>query len=159
MEPQNKPERNKSIRRFSALFIGGILLVAIPLYLTMRLPGRENRLTSEELQNLQAQLDFQRDYFALRMDSVKHLLDSYDTDGIDIDKLNADIGFLLSEMENSIAEDTSWRFNMYENIIDTYLSVKKTHNSLKEVSAELAKCRSGLRSSRARRPSDSLDPE
>ncbi|MCK4746833.1 MAG: hypothetical protein KAT15_07360 [Bacteroidales bacterium] len=158
MEPQNKKERSRLILRFLVLFIIAVLLVTIPFYFTIRLPAKENRRASEELLRLQKQLDFQRDYFAVRMDSVKHLLDTYKSEDVDVDKLNADIGFLLSKMEQSFAADTSWRFDMYENIIQTYLSIKKTQNSLMKVSSDLAKCRS-RRTSAPKRPTDSLDPE
>ena len=158
MEAQNTKERKKVTFRFSVLFIACILLVAIPLYFTIGLPGKESKQTSEELQILQEKSDFQKDFFAVRMDSVKHLMDSYDSDGVDRDKLNADIGFLLSEMANSIAGDTSWRFNMYENIIDSYLSIKSSKNELMKVTAELAKCKSSKRPG-PNKPIDSLDPE
>ncbi len=157
MEPQNNKERKIVIRRFIAMFAAGVLLVTIPLYFTIRLPERENKQASEDLQNLQEQVNFQKDYFAVRVDSVKHLLDSYDSKNVDIDKLNADIGFILSEMENSIAADTSWVFAMNKTIIQTLLDLKKTRNSLLETSKELSQCRSSLNRSQRSRPSNTLD--
>ncbi|MCK5279919.1 MAG: hypothetical protein KAK04_15295 [Cyclobacteriaceae bacterium] len=150
MEPQNKNKRRKVFLRFLALFIIGILLVTIPLYFTIRLPQQENKLTSEELHTLQEQVIFQRDYFAARMDSVKNLLDSYDSKDVDIDMLNADIGFLLSEMEKSFAEDTSWRKYMYENIVQSYLGIKKTKNSLIDVNEELSNCENNLKTAQSK---------
>jgi hypothetical protein len=140
MEPQNRKERRIVFQRFLALFIVGILLVTIPFYFTIRLPDRENKHTSAELQDLQEQVNFQRDYFAVRLDSVKQLLDSYDSKNEDIDMLNADIGFILSEMEKSIAADSTWRYGMNENIIQSLLSIKKTKSSLLEIEEKLSEC-------------------
>ena len=165
MEPQNKKVRRNVFLKFFALFITGILLVTIPFYFTISLPDRENKDTAEELQTLQEQVNFQRDYFAVRMDSVKGLLDSYDSKSVDIDMLNADIGFLLSEMEKSFAADTSWRHGMYKNVVQSYLSIKKTKNTLKDANEDLSDCqdtlkkaKDNLKSSKGSRPSDSLDP-
>ena len=148
MKAQNIHERRKVLLRFLALFVIGILLVTIPFYFTIRLPQKENKLTSEELQILQEQVIFQRDYFAVHMDSVKNLLDSYDTKEMDIDKLNADIGILLSEMEHSFAEDTSWRKSMYENIVLTYLEIKKSKNLIIDVNEELSNCENNLKTAK-----------
>ena len=151
MEPQNKNERRSVFQRFLALFIAGILLVTIPFYFTIRLPDRENKLTSEELQILQEQVNFQRDYFAVRIDSVSHLLEGYESKNTDIDMLNADIGFILSEMGKSISANTSWRYAMNENIIQAFLGLKKATN-------ELSECRNNLKTAKASRPANSLDP-
>ena len=157
MEPQNKKERSTIFRRFLIVFVVGILLIMIPFYFTIKLPERETKQTSEELQKLQEQVDFQKDFFAVRIDSVKQLFDGYDTKNVDVDKLNADIGFILSEMENSIAADTSCMNSMNEDIIQTFLDLKRCENSLKEVSQELARCKRSLTSTKRSRPTNTLE--
>jgi len=158
MEPKNKKERRKFFLRALALFITGILIVMVPFYFTIRLPQKENKITSNELLVLQEQMNFQKDFFAVRMDSVKRLLDSYNSQKVDIDKLNADIGFLLSEMEQSIATDTTWRAGMYNNIVQTYISLKKSKNSHLKLSTDLSKCKGDLKKAKKPRQTDSLDP-
>ena len=156
MEPQNKKERSILFRRFLLVFIVGILLVMIPFYFIIKLPERENSQTSEELFKLQQQVDLQKD-FAVRIDTLHHLFDGYDSKNVDIDKLKADIGSILSEMEKSIPADTSWMNRMDNDIILTFLDLKKAKDSLKELEAELAKCRRRVNTTKTSRPSNSLD--
>ena len=156
MEPQNKKERSILFRRFLLVFVVGILLVMIPFYFTIKLPERENSQTSEELHTLQQQVDLQKD-FAVRIDTLLHLFDGYDSKNVDIDKLKADIGFILSEMETSIAADTSWMNRMDNDMILTFLELKKAKDSLKELEMELAKCRRSLNAKVRSRPSHTLD--
>ena len=138
MEPKNKQEKRKLYFRFLFVFIIAILIATIPIYLTMQLVRQENKLTAKELQVLQDKIDFQRN-IAVQIDSVNHMFEDYDSPSVDIDKLNADIGILLSDMENSIPADTSWQSIMNINIIQTYLSLKKSKNSIIELQNDLAK--------------------
>jgi hypothetical protein len=140
METKNKKERRKAFRGFLILYIIGIILVAIPLYFTFSLPGRENKHASKELQKMQEQENFQKNFIATRMDSLQDLFERYDMKEVDIHKFNADVGYILSEMDRSIGSDTSWRYYMYENIINTYLSLKKEKNELIEVKDKLSEC-------------------
>jgi len=163
MEPENKKELKAHFNKFLALFIVSVLILLIPFYFTIRLPAMENNMQAGELKNIQEKVEFQRDFFTVRMDSVMQLMELYSSKSVDIDKLNADIGFLLSEMENAIVEDTTWWAGMNHNIVDTYLSLKKTNNTLletrqnlKEVYKELKQCKKDLKN--AKGGGDSLDP-
>jgi cytochrome c oxidase assembly protein Cox11 len=140
MEPKNKQERRKLYLRFLVVFIIAILIATVPIYLTMQILRQENKLTAQELQLLQDKIDFQRN-FAVQIDSVNLMFDGYYSQSVDIDKLNADIGNLLSDMENAITEDTSWQSWMNITIIQTYLSLKKSNTSFIELQHELAKCK------------------
>lgn len=158
MDPLNKRERTETFLKFLGVFILGILIVLIPFYFIIRLPERENKLMNEKFRNLEEQLKFQKIYFAVRMDSVKNMLDDFDSPGIDIDKLNADIGFVLSDMGKSIVADTSWKAGLYKNVIQTYLDLKKAKNSILETRDNLKECQKNLKNARGRqKPIDSLD--
>jgi phosphoenolpyruvate carboxylase len=158
MDPLNKRERTETFLKFLGVFILGIIIVLIPFYFIIRLPERENKLMNEKFRNLEEQLKFQKKYFAVRMDSVKNMLDDFDSQGIDIDKLNADIGFVLSDMEKSIVADTSWKAGLYKNIIQTYLDLQKAKNSILETRDDLKECQKNLKNARGRqKPKDSLD--
>ena len=107
---------------------------------TLQILRQEQKITVKELQLLQDKIDFQRD-FAAQIDSVNLMFEGYYSQSVDIDKLNADIGILLSDMENSIPADTSWQSWMNITIIQTYLSLKKSHTSYIELQHELAECK------------------
>ena len=127
MDPLNKKERTSVFIKFLVFFLVGIIIVLIPFYFIIQLPEKENRLLTEEYENLEEQLKFQKEYFAVQMDSVKSMLDKFEFSE-DVDFLNAELGSLLSEMNKSIVSDTSWRARMYQNIVQTYLDLKKAHN-------------------------------
>lgn len=140
MEPKNKQERKRLTLRFLIFFIVAILIAIVPIYLTMQILHKENKITANELQELQDKIDFQKD-FALQIDSAYNMFEGYYSQSVDIDKLNADIGILLSDMENSVPADTSWQSWMNITIIQTYLSLKKSHTSYIEIQHELAECK------------------
>lgn len=140
MEPKNKQERKKLTLRFLVFFIVAILIAIVPIYLTLQIQGQEHKITANELQQLQDKIDLQKE-FALQIDSVYNMFEGYYSQSVDIDKLNADIGILLSDMQNSIPADTSWQSWMNNTIINTYLSLKKSHTSYMELQHELAECK------------------
>ncbi len=164
MKPENTKERKSLFIKLLIFYIIGVVIVIIPVYMTIRQPGIQNQQTSEELNMINEQIAFQRDYVAVQMDSVKGLLDNFETKVTDKDKLNADIGLLLSEMEKAVSKDTTWRLPMNNNIISTYLELKKLHNKVIELSDELsetqkdlAKSQKAARSASKPKKTDSLD--
>ena len=124
MKPLNKKDRTNAFLKFLAIFILGILIVLIPFYFLIRLPEKVEEVKTEELTGFEHQIEFQRDYFAVQMDSVRTLLDMFKNPDIDFDRLSASIGILLAEMETKIAKDESWRGQMNKNIIETYSDLK-----------------------------------
>jgi hypothetical protein len=161
MKPLNKKERTLAFFKFLALFLIGILIVLIPFYFIIRLPSMEQGIKSEDIQKLEELLKVQKEYYAVQIDKLKNLFVKYDAPGEDIDKLNADIGYILSDMEHTIGTDTAWRATMYKNIMQTYLDLKKTKTDLGECKKELVKCGKELKEAKeaGEKPKDSLDPE
>jgi hypothetical protein len=161
MEPLNKQERSKGTMRFLALFIAGILIVLIPFYFLIRLPDKEQQVSSDQLNSLQGQLNFQKE-FTIRMDSAMSLMDRYSQPETDIDKLNADIGAILSEMDKSIPSDNN-STGLYKSATKALTELKKARSANLKNSAELAKALKDLADSQKElekakeKPSDSLD--
>ena len=149
MEPLNKKTRTGMFFKFLALFIIGILIVLVPFYFLIRLPQKQETITTNEYNTLDKQLKFQKDVFSIQMDSARSMLERFNKPGIDIDKLNADLGFLLSTMEKSIESDTSWANHMYRNILSTYLDLKKSRNSTISSGGEVEKLREQLADAQA----------
>ena len=138
MKPLNKKDRTNAFLKFLAIFIFGILIVLIPFYFLIRLPEKVEEVKTEELTGFEHQIEFQRDYFAVQMDSVRALLDMFRTPGIDFDRLSATIGMLLADMESKIAKDESWRGQMNKNIIETYSDLKLASASGIDVSDDIS---------------------
>lgn len=148
MEPLNKKERIRFIVKFTAAFIAGILILLIPFYFILRLPVYEGEIRAEDCRNMQKIFTYQQEIIAARLDSANRLVLRYDIPNQDIDKLNADLGLLLSEMEQSFANDTAWTGRMYNNIVKAFIEVKKAktekikcENELKETQQDLEKAK------------------
>jgi biopolymer transport protein ExbD len=161
MEPLNKSERNRGMIRFLIVFVAGILIVLIPFYFLVRLPEKEQQVNSEQLNSLQGQLDFQKSFTA-KMDSVMKMMERYDLADVDMDKLNADIGLVLSEMGNSIktgADDSGH----YQKVVNVLVELKKAKSGSLKSSADLDKARKDLEECQKEmakmkeKPSDSLE--
>jgi len=162
MEPLNKNERNKGTMRFLALFIAGILIVMIPFYFLIRLPEQEQQVNSDQLNNMKGQLSYQQE-FTLKMDSVVHMMDKYVMPDVDVDKLNADIGMILSEMEQSIGTQDNNSNGLYKSSIKVLMELKKARNANIKNSADLVKAQKDLDEAQKElsklkeKPSDSLE--
>lgn len=144
MEPLNKKERTKVIIKFSASFIIGILIILIPFYFLLRLPVYENTIMTEDYKNMQKQMKYQKEYFAVQTESVRKIFEKYDLPNQDVDKLNADLGNLLSEMEKPYTNDTTWNGKMYQNIVKSFIDLKKAKNDKIKSDKELKDCKQDL---------------
>jgi uncharacterized membrane-anchored protein YhcB (DUF1043 family) len=158
MEPLNKKERANSKARFLALFVIGILIVLVPFYFLVRLPEKTGAITSDELTSLQNQLKFQKEDFTVKLDSVINMLGQFNTPNVDVDKLNADIGSVLSEMEKSISGPVISSTGMYKSVISVLVELKKLKNAELKNTAELQKVKKELEECKKElEPSDSLE--
>lgn len=149
MEPLNKKERTTFIIKFSASFVIGILIILIPFYFMIRLPEFEHDIMTKDFKNLQEQMKYQKEHFAVEIESAKQISDKYDLPNQDIDKLNADLGFLLSEMEKPFLKDTTWSGRMYNNIVKSYMDLKKAKNDVVKGEKNLKDCKQDLEKAKA----------
>jgi hypothetical protein len=162
MEPLNKTERSKGTMRFLLLFIAGILIVLIPFYFLIRLPEKEQQVNSDQLNSLQGQLNFQKE-FTIRMDSAMRMMERYTMPEVDIDKLNADIGLILSEMDKSIGVEVNSSTKMFKSVISVLEKLKRERNTNLKNSVDLAKAIKDLGETQKElekakeKPSDSLE--
>lgn len=152
MEPLNRKDRNGFIVKFSAAFLAGILIVLIPFYFIFRMPVYENTLMTKDFKDMQLLMKYQKDVFAVQIDSIADMMGKYNIPGQEIDKLNADLGGLLSRTERPFVNDTSWSGRMYKTIVNTYIELKKTKNDklnsdkyLQESQEELEKTKEAVK--------------
>jgi hypothetical protein len=99
---------------------------------------------TKDFKDMQVQMKYQKDVFAVQIDSVRRLVGKYDIENQDIDKLNADLGILLSEMEKPFVNDTTWSGNMYKNIVKSFIDLKKAKNDKIKSENELKNCKQDL---------------
>ncbi len=144
MEPLNKKERRKFIFRFSVAFIIGILIILIPFYFLVRMPSYENAIMAMDYKNIQKHVKYQKEVFAVQTEAARKLFEKFDLPNQDIDKLNADLGELLSEMEKPYAGDTTWVARMYQNIVKSFTDLKKAKNDKIKSEKDLIECKQDL---------------
>lgn len=144
MEPLNKKERTSFLLKFLVTFIIGILIVLIPFYFLLRLPEFENDIMTKDFRNMQEQMKYQKDVFAVQVDAAMSLVNKYDIPNQDIDKLNADLGLLISEMEKPFVSDTTWSGKMYNNVVKSFIDLKKAKNDKMRSQIELMECKKDL---------------
>ena len=136
MKPLNQKERSRTYVIFAVLFLIGIGLVSIPFFSLYKLMEKNNKLviqerqeTEKEIDQIQANEKFLQEYFVLKMDDIKELINKLESADEDTDVLNAQIGTLVSEVKRkAVTDSTGWRSHMYNSILDTYLDLKEARN-------------------------------
>jgi len=149
MDPLNKKERTNFFIKFSFAFLIGILIIMIPFYFLIQLPEIENDLMNKDYKKIQEQVKYQKEVFAVDVESASRLIEKYDAPNQDIDKLNADLGLLISRMEESYANDTTWSGKMYQNIVKSYIALKKAKNDVLKGNKDLNDCKKDLEKAKA----------
>jgi hypothetical protein len=144
MEPLNKKERTKFIIRFSASFIIGILIILIPFYFLIKLPSYENAIQNQDYRNMQKQMNYQKEYFAVQIDSVKRMVNRYNIANQDIEKLNDQLASYLNKMAEPFINDTSWSGRMYKNISNLFFDLKNAKKDKIKSEKDLKDCKQDL---------------
>ena len=135
MEPLNKKERTGLIFKFSASFVIGILILLIPFYFILRLPGYENAMATKDCNDLQKLMDTQRTVFAVQIDSAVSMVGRYGKE--DAEALNGKLGMLIAEMGKPYEGDTTWSGKMHRNIIKLITDLKQAKTDKNTVEKEL----------------------
>jgi hypothetical protein len=149
MEPLNKKERTKFFIKFSFAFLIGILIIIVPLYFLFDWPEFENAVMAKDYKNIQERIKFQKEVFAIDVESARAIIEKYDVPNQDVDKLNADLGLLISRMEESYANDTTWSGRMYQHIVKTFIDLKKAKNDVLKGNKDLGDCKKDLEKAKA----------
>ena len=144
MEPLNKKERTGFIFKFSASFIIGILIVLIPFYFLIQLPKYEHSSLSKNFAEVQQQMIYQKDTFAVQIDSVKRMINKFDAPNPDVGLIDGQIGLYVSQIQLHFINDTSWSGRMYKNIVKSYIDLKDAKMAKIKIKKELDDCKTEL---------------
>lgn len=130
MKPQNYKERNLAFLKFVLLFTATCGLIVLAVFFGTRLPLQENIYLREKIESLENQLQAQR-HFAGKMEGIRSLLDSMDLPNVNADYMQQLISSELADVQSSIPQnDSTYRQEMYSNILQTYLELKTAKHSL-----------------------------
>ncbi len=144
MEPLNKKERTGFIFKFSASFAIGILVIMIPFYFLIQLPKYEHSNLSKDFLEVQKQMLYQKDTFAVQIDSVKRMIGKFDLPNPQVGVIDGDIEHYISSVQLHFVNDTSWSGRMYRNIIKSYIDLKDAKIGKIKCDKELNDCKTDL---------------
>ncbi|PKV50731.1 hypothetical protein ATE84_2797 [Aquimarina sp. MAR_2010_214] len=133
MKPKNSKERRNSILKFSLLFIFTVTLIVLAFFFDFdRVPLKENSVLREQSKSIKTEIQFQ-EKFSSEMFAIRSLLDSLDTPGQNIQYINALINSKIVDLQKSIPEeDSTYRYNMYNSIVKSFVDLQGLKTKLKE---------------------------
>jgi len=119
-----------------------------PILFLIQLPEFENEIMTKDYRNMQEQMKFQKEHFAVDIEMAKQISAKYDLPNQDIDRVNIRSRTLLSEMEKPYLNDTTWSGKMYRNIVKSYSDFKKSKkNDVLQKDKEVKECKQNLEKS------------
>ena len=133
MKPKNSKERRNSIFKFSLLFLFTIALIVTAFFFDFnRIPLKENSVLRELSASVEKEMEFQ-EKFSNDMKDIQSLIDSLDIPGQNRQYINALINSRIVELQKSIPkEDSTYRYDMYTNIVNTYVNIQSLKSKLNE---------------------------
>ncbi|MFP2997345.1 type VI secretion system TssO [Spongiivirga sp. MCCC 1A20706] len=142
MKPQNAKERRSSIWKFILLFVVTVLLIVTAIFFDFnQIPLHENKVWRERSEKIEKDIAFQEQFFK-GMKDIKAHVDSLDVKGQNLQHINVMLSRKLVDLQNSIPkEDQTFRYDMYKQIISSYVEIQALKGELKKLenSAQLLK--------------------
>ncbi|TPN81245.1 type VI secretion system TssO [Aquimarina algicola] len=134
MKPKNNKERRNSILKFSVLFIFTIGLIVFAFFFDFdRVPLKIADHLMERSKAIEKEMEFQ-EQFSNNMSEIQSLIDTLDTPDLNYRHYNAMIDTKIVDLQKSIpVKDSTYRFKMYNDIVNSYADLHDYRNKLKEL--------------------------
>ena len=117
MKALNKQERNSAILKFSLLLLVCVVIICGSIIISAFVSSEQKKLGAQANENLMEELNFEKEYIAVKIQEVKDLMDEKMSNEIDADSFNAELKNILSDVSDEIEENLTWRGDMYRNIV------------------------------------------
>jgi hypothetical protein len=117
MKALNKQERNSAILRFSLWLFLCVVIICVPVIFTAFVPGEQQKVATGEKEVLIKDANFEKDFIATKIQEITDLQAKKEANQIDPDSFNAALMNIFSEITKQSDADTSWRGDMYRNIV------------------------------------------
>ncbi len=155
MKPKNSKERQIAFLKFLLLFLVTVLTIVFAIYFNYKVPNKENALLKDQVKSVEKEMEFQSN-FSDEMTAIKSMIDSLDIPGQNISYQNSLIGGKLAELQKKIpSKDSTYRYDMYTNIVNLYvelhetkgelLSLNDAKSTIEEYKEALDRCRADLK--------------
>ena len=133
MKPKNSKERRNSFLKFLLIFVLTVGTIVTAVFFNFQIANKENEVLKEQALNIREELKFQGE-FANKMNEVSVIIDSLTAPGATVPFDNAEIGQKLAELQNSIPKkDSIYNYDLYENIVSTFVKLQTSQNRLIDV--------------------------
>ncbi len=133
MKPKNVKERRNSFFKFLLLFLVTVGTIVTAVYFNFKVPSKENELLKDQAKVIEKEIDFQSD-FSEQMESIKRMIDSLETPGVNIPFQNNLISKKLVNLQEKIpVKDSTYRYDMYTNIVSLFAELQETKDKLRDL--------------------------
>lgn len=132
MKPKNSKERRNSILKFALLFVITTAIIVTTFFFDFNLiPIQENKVLRKRSTLIEKEMEFQEG-FSEGMKEVISLIDSLDTPGQNTSYIDQLINSKIVDLQKTIpVNDSTYRYDMYTNIVKSYLDIKEMKAKLK----------------------------
>ncbi|PZW41557.1 hypothetical protein LX95_01238 [Mesonia algae] len=156
MKAKNRKARRNSFLKFFLLFILTTSIVVVALFFDFNvMPIKENKVLRQQAVEIEKEMQLQED-FSKDIQLLKGMVDSLDIPGQNRAFLNSMLSSQIVKLQEKVpVKDSTYRYDMYNNIIWSFAEIQKLKEELNSYSdveeriteyrEELAKCRDELK--------------
>ncbi|MBL3656751.1 type VI secretion system TssO [Fulvivirga sediminis] len=133
MKPENSKDRRNSVIKFAVLFVFTVCVIVVTIFFDFdTLPAKENEVLRVQAKVIESEMEYQKE-FSSQLIEIRGLIDSLDAPGQNIQYVNALLNAKIVDLQKSIPkEDSTFRYDMYSNIVKSYVDLQAAKNKLKE---------------------------
>jgi len=142
MEALNKKERISAIFRFSMWLIICVLIISLPIIITTLVPSEQQSLQAKENAGLIQEINFEKEFFAVKIQTIMDLMKKRQANEINGDNFNAELMVVVNEIKKQTEAEINWRGDMYRNIVviaEYLITANKVMSSSSENKDKLAR--------------------
>ncbi|MCJ7448171.1 MAG: hypothetical protein MUO72_10780 [Bacteroidales bacterium] len=117
MKAINTKERNSAIIRFSLWLLICVLVICLPIIISSFISSEQKNIQNKENENLIEDINFEREYFAVKIQGIIDLMKRKEANEINSDTFNAELMNLINDIKKQTEQVLEWRGDLYRNTV------------------------------------------
>jgi len=117
MKAINTKERNSTIIRFSLWLLLCVLVICLPIIISSFISSEKKNIQNKENENLIEDINFEREYFAVKIQGIIDLMKRKEANEINSDTFNAELMNLINDIKKQTEQVLEWRGDLYRNTV------------------------------------------
>jgi len=117
MKAINTKERNSTIIRFSLWLLLCVLVICLPIIISSFISSEKKNIQNKENENLIEDINFEREYFAVKTQGIIDLMKRKEANEINSDTFNAELMNLINDIKKQTEQVLEWRGDLYRNTV------------------------------------------